>query len=290
MSISVGTTKAGIGRGPLRIVYAMIALMVWLLTGGGRLRRRRNVVLCYHGVLKDQSTNFERQMRAIKGRARPVSDLANPSSDRGRPNIIVTFDDAFMNLITNAIPALRTYNVPAMIFAVSENLGERPRWSMPDDHPERFERTMTAEELQAVSRDERITIGSHSATHPRLDSLERETLDRELRESKSSLESLLDATMTDLALPHGAYNSGVLRAAKGVGYQRIHTLEHDLAPGTEPHVVGRFSASPELSSFEFRLLIDGAYAWLGSLRRAVRKARGQREQAPPHENPTKVAA
>jgi peptidoglycan/xylan/chitin deacetylase (PgdA/CDA1 family) len=290
MGASNGSTKAGIGRGPVRIVYAMVALVVWLLTGGGRLRRRRNVVLCYHGVLADQSPHFERQMRAIKGRTRPVSDLANPSSDRGRPNIIVTFDDAFMNLITNAIPALHTHNIPAMIFAVSDNLGERPRWSMPDDHPERFERTMTAEELQAVNQDELITIGSHSATHPRLDSLERESLDRELRESKSSLETMLGATMTDLALPHGAYNSGVLRAAKGVGYQRIHTLEHDLAPGAEPHVVGRFSASPDLSSLEFRLLIDGAYAWLGSLRRAVRKARGHRGHTPQHENPTKVAA
>ncbi len=278
-------------RMALRIVYATIAIVVWIATLGGRLRRRRRVVLCYHGVTSDQRTRFERQMKRLSGRTVTMNALDTPPTGRGRPEVIVTFDDAFANLIANALPALERHSVPAMIFAVSNNLGDRPRWSMPEGYPDRFQMVMSEEELKAVQGHAGVTIGSHTMTHPRLDSIPRDQLERELVESRERLAALLGHEMVDLALPHGAYNSGVIRAAKLAGYQRILTLEHVLEPsGLEDGVIGRFSASPEMSMLEFRLTIDGAYGWLGAFRRLVNGRRGGKASSARTNTPAEAAA
>jgi len=268
-------TEYKIRRAALRLVYLVIALAVWMITFGGRLRRRRFVVLCYHGVRHDQRERFEAQMKRLSGRSATVKDLMTPASGRGRPRIIVTFDDAFANLITNALPALEQHAVPAMIFTVTENLGECPRWTMRPGHPERCERVMTVAELMAVASAPGVQIGSHTATHARLDEVPSDQMERELTSSRQCLETLLEYEMIDIALPHGAWNEPVLRMATSAGYQRVYTLEHDLEPGgLGQGTIGRFSVSPDMWQLEFQFTIDGAYGWLGEFRRVVNRARG----------------
>lgn len=250
-------------RGSLvRLVYLAVSLLVCVVTLGGRLFRGRVVVLCYHGIFPAQRGGFERQMRAIRNRVR-----------RGTPRVAITFDDAFANLHDNAVPVLRKLNIPATVFVVSDNLGVPPRWSLPPGHSDYHERTLTAEEVQALASTG-VKIGSHTHTHRPLTALSDVDLNGELRTARTQLEQLVDGPVTELACPHGACDARVARAAAAAGYDRVYTLEERLVrEDTAELCVGRFSMTPDTGPLEFWLTSVGAYAWLYPWRTLWRRLR-----------------
>jgi peptidoglycan/xylan/chitin deacetylase (PgdA/CDA1 family) len=243
----------------IRILYILVAMAGYVLTAGGRLRCNKAVVLCYHGVLPKQREQFKRQMARLSGCG-------------GRsPKVFITFDDAFENLLDNALPLLNEFRIPAIVFAVPGNFGQSPKWSIAAEHPEYNEKVMTEQQLKSISSD-LIKIGSHTQTHPNLSTLSGEDVRWELTESKKNLEKLLDGPVEDLALPHGAYNTEVLRIAQEAGYKRIYTLEPKMVrESQEMGVIGRFSTSPDVWRIEFYLTCAGAYSWLFPFRKLLKK-------------------
>jgi peptidoglycan/xylan/chitin deacetylase (PgdA/CDA1 family) len=243
----------------IRILYLAGAAIAYFLTIWGRLRCKKGVVLCYHGVRPEQKHRFERQVILLSRRF---------------PFVRMTFDDAFSNLLDNALPILEELQVPAIIFAVTDNLGDIPRWNIPAGHPEAQELTMTAQQLLNISKHPLIRIGSHTLTHPDLTKISHDRLQAELAESKSKLEKLLGCPIEDMALPHGAYNEEVIALAQAAGYKRIFTLDPrptDFESGSA--VMGRFSLSPDVWPIEFYLTCAGAYAGLYPWRRFIRRFR-----------------
>jgi peptidoglycan/xylan/chitin deacetylase (PgdA/CDA1 family) len=250
----------------VRLVYMMCALVWAILTGFGRFRRDGIVVLCYHGVSARQRERFAWQMSKIRFR---VVNSSRKLPGRGY-RVSVTFDDAFANLLENALPALERYQVPAAIFAVVDNLGCTPCWEMPAGHPGSAEMTMTAEQLAVISRNPLICIGSHTLSHPDLAKIPPDQLKAELIDSKIQLKQLLGSQIEDLALPFGSYNQEVLRMAREAGYKRIYTIDPKPVNLTsEGPVMGRFSISPDMWKIEFILTCAGAYTWLYYWRRFV---------------------
>lgn len=297
----------------LRVAYLLMALLTWPLVRLLR-RGEQTIVLCYHGVKPHQAARFAWQVRRVAERAVGVPELTasgtprspltscsvgppsparaeQPVRDAGlggpallvrttkspfrSPAVCFTFDDAFANLLDNTLPALRELGVPACIFAVADNLGDRPRWRIAPDHPDADERTMTAEELRRVAESELVTVGSHTCTHPDLARLAPAELLRELQDSRAKLADLVGRPIDDLALPHGSYTPAVLEAAFAAGYRRVYTLEATphTPVGDGPQVVGRFLMSPDAWRIEFLLTCAGAYAWLHPWRRLLHRLR-----------------
>ena len=273
-------------------MYLVMSLLAWPLV---RLfgRGRRAVILCYHGVKTHEAPRFAWQVRRAAARAVDVRNLtAGTAVNRRRRAVCFTFDDAFMNLLDNALPILRQHGVPACIFVVSDNLGDRPRWRIESDHPDANERVMTAEELRRVADSDLITIGSHTCTHPDLAQLSPRALDQELRESRRQLSDLIGRPIEDLALPHGSFTPAVLDAALAAGYGRVYTLDPTphMPGGAGPQVIGRFLMSPDVWRIEFLLTCAGAYAWLHPWRRLVRRLRGCRRRPASHAPKAEVAS
>lgn len=266
-------------RGPIvRVMYLAVALAAWgILTAVRALGFRRNeiLVLCYHGVTGEQKDRFARQMRTIASRAVDVSALrADPPTAGRQPRIGVTFDDGFLCVLAHALPILRRLHIPVTVFPVTGNLGRVPRWKIA---PERVEVTnilMSADQVRSAGRDPVCRFGSHTHRHLNLARALPSTIRRELAESKACLEHLLGTIVEDLALPYGDYTPEVIDHAIDAGYKRIFTLDPEvIAPRRPPVVIGRFSMSPDVWPIEFRLTCAGAYAWLGTWRRAVRGVR-----------------
>jgi len=254
----------------VRLIYLISALICAILTGFGRFRKNGVIVLCYHGVSLKQKERFAWQMSKIRSRAVNFEKCGT----KRRPYVSVTFDDAFSNLLDNALPVLEQYQIPATIFAVADNLGCPPRWVMPQGHPESTEMTMSVGQLVAISKNHLFRIGSHTLTHPELSRIRPDQLKTELIDSKHRLEQLLGNPIEDLALPFGSYNQVVLRVAQEAGYKRIYTLEPKPAnPISEDLLIGRFSMSPDVWKIEFLLTCKGAYSWLHSWRRFVQFVR-----------------
>ena len=257
------------------MLYLVVAV-VWYI--GLRCIRRRVggvIVLCYHGIKAAQIQRFAWQVRRAAARAVDIKALTNADlPERVAPAICFTFDDAFANLGDNALPILHEHGVPACIFAVSENLGDLPRWSIAPDHPEAQELLVTAAQLQQAVHDGWCALGSHTCTHPDLVAVPLTVAGQELRESRRVLGALAGTPVVDLALPHGSYSPGVIDAALAAGYQKIYTLEPKLhRPANDARVIGRFLMSPDAWRIEFQLTCAGAYTWLHPWRRLLSRLR-----------------
>jgi peptidoglycan/xylan/chitin deacetylase (PgdA/CDA1 family) len=264
----------------IRLIYLVLAALWYGVTGAGRRFGRHRLVLCYHGINAAQRELFKSQMLYLRNHAVPVEMPKAPQHLRLRqgPVIAMTFDDAFENLIDNAIPVLNEFQIPGIVFAVPGNLGRTPKWAISPDHPESREKVMTAEQLVELSQNPLIRIGSHTMTHSNLATLTAEKVRQELAESKQQLELLLGHPVEDLALPHGAFNETVLQIARQAGYKRIYTLEPKVMPHVEMQngVIGRFSMSPNVWPIEFTLTCAGGYSWLMGVRRTVQFIRHKR--------------
>jgi len=259
----------------VRLIYLTWAAAWWVLTGFSRSVRGRVVVLCYHGVTPRQRRSFERQMRLIADRATDVSLLTSTQSgNQNRPRVCITFDDGFSNLLDTALPIMHELHIPSIVFAVTGNLGDKPRWEMPVGHPEAEELVMTAEQVRAAAGCGLCRFGSHTVSHPDLTTISKDQLIKELVDSKASLEHLLGVEVEDLALPFGDYDERVIAVCKASGYKRVYTLNPCLvSPQDGVTKIGRFSMSPDVWGIEFLLTCAGAYSWLGPWRRFLRRIR-----------------
>jgi peptidoglycan/xylan/chitin deacetylase (PgdA/CDA1 family) len=220
------------------------------------------VVLTYHVVGKEEAELFSRQMDDIERLAEPVS-----ASLQGLPNartrrIAVTFDDAFRCIVDNAVPEVSKRNIPITIFVPMGYLGKNPRWIPDPNHEYLSEVVLTADELKCLPA-ERVSIGSHTVSHPDLSKLNDDALDEELKGSKHQLEELLGREVNLLAFPFGAYDARVLRHAQKAGFTRVFSNLPRLSRANgETYLVGRIGADPSDWPLEFRLKIRGAYRWL----------------------------
>ena len=253
----------------VRLLY-LGAASLSRLCGTGRLSPGRCVVLCYHGIAAGHKDAFRRQMRWLDVYLTKQGYDRKSRQDADLP-VAVTFDDAFANLLDNAIPVLEDYRIPAAVFVVTDNLGRVPQWTIAPDHPEAREVVMDADQVRDLAARPGVTVGSHTATHPDLARISEARQREELASSRNYLETLLQKKVDTLALPHGSYDDDVIRQALAAGYHTIYTLDPLPADPDQPGKAGRFSMSPEAWPMEFRLTVQGAYAWLRSWRRFIRK-------------------
>ena len=190
------------------------------------------LVLCYHGV--SESVDHEllvrpgqlvRQVRVLERRGFRPASAGEVLGGRGRL-LHLTFDDAFRS-VRLVLPQLRELGVPVTIFACSD-LAVSGTLAVPEvtaaaaAHPEEFA-VMDWDELREVAA-EGVTVGSHTCSHPRLTRLTDAELDRELVDSKQSIEQELGRACSLLAYPYGDEDGRVQSAARRAGYAAAFAL------------------------------------------------------------------
>ena len=237
----------------------LLALLYWLyirLAGS----RPKQLILYYHGVCDSETESFRKQIKYIAEYCDVVNlNLITDIPINNKPKIAITFDDAFENLQTNALPVLRKYNLPATIFVPAGNLGEKPRWEVSSNHPERQQMVMTEDQIISLEK-LGFDIGSHTMTHPRLTHLSDDDLQAELEESKNQLEALLNHEIAAISYPHGDYDDRVTKAARKAGYKLGYTIEPRCVKGIQGKMtIPRFAVMPTDSIFKFKLIISGAW-------------------------------
>ncbi|MGN6168343.1 MAG: polysaccharide deacetylase family protein [Solirubrobacteraceae bacterium] len=140
-------------------------------------------------------------------------------------SILVTFDDAYVCLLSTANPILEQRRIPAVAFAVAELVGLANDWDR--RHGARVLQLLDAEGLRSISA-RGIEVGSHAATHTPLTKVSPDQLARELTGSAATLEALGLARPRALAYPHGEWDPAIASAAREAGYQAAFTV----TPGT----------------------------------------------------------
>jgi peptidoglycan/xylan/chitin deacetylase (PgdA/CDA1 family) len=256
-----------------RIVKLLISLLVrtWDIISGGFLRltgRRTSpscVVLYYHAIRSEERRGFAKQMDTLLDLARPWRLDGQIEQPNGR-HVAVTFDDAYVSVIENAVPELKQRGIPYTVFVPTGSWGRQPSWVSNPNHPFWKERVVSREELRASAAEPLATIGSHTVhhpNHPNLVNLSAEEAGCELTKSKSELEEVLARPVKLFSFPHGAHNARLVTQALEAGYQRLFTIEPKVVnPATGATVMGRVAVEPVDWPLEFRLKVLGAYRWM----------------------------
>ena len=122
--------------------------------------------------------------------------------------IVVTFDDGYADLYTNAYPILASHGFKAVAYIVSGFVGQS-RYVTP---------------AQVVQMDQNgIEIASHTVDHANLARSSNSSVMHELVDSKRALENLLGHPVLDFAYPSGAFNAQTVAAVQRVGYDTAVT-------------------------------------------------------------------
>ena len=124
--------------------------------------------------------------------------------------VCLTFDDGYQDNHDIAYPLLKRLEVPFAVYVTTGFIDNRlPMWWYASERL-----GITTESLKALDADPLCTIGAHTVSHPRLDTLSLDDQQKEITQSRQELETLLGHPILHFSYPHGAYNADTLTIVK----------------------------------------------------------------------------
>jgi peptidoglycan/xylan/chitin deacetylase (PgdA/CDA1 family) len=185
-----------------------------------------------------------------------VEILARDHTQLPKRPVVLTFDDAFSDFYTNALPVLRDFNLKATLYVTTGYIGESSRWL--NSLGEGARPTMTWEQLAEVADEGLVECGSHSHTHPQLDAIPRARAQEEIAQSKHLLETYLGHEITSFAYPHGYYDSTVRAMVREAGYLSACGVKHAISSTSDDRfALARIIVSNTTSLDQLRIWLAG---------------------------------
>ncbi len=168
-------------------------------------------------------------MRAVHGK----------SSLPDKP-IVLTFDDGYRDNYSTMLPILEAHGMTAVVYVITNEIGK--------------ENYLTLDELKDMQR-RGIEIGSHTADHLPLTTLDEPTRLKQIRDSKIFLEWSGLQTIYSLSYPNGAFNAEIIEILKQTEYLTAVTGEAGLNTlDTNPYELFRVHIrKPRFGLTEFKL-------------------------------------
>lgn len=174
------------------------------------VKERAIPILCYHGVLDNawgattlfvKVQEFAKQMEYLKeNNYTPI--FISEINDAGmyEKPIIITFDDGYQDVYTYAYPILQQYNFKANLYVITDSIGG--------------DVFVNEEMIIEMSSSNIIEIGSHTVSHLKLNTIDLETLEYEMKTSQEVLERITGKSVISVAYPSGKYNDEVIKMAQ----------------------------------------------------------------------------
>lgn len=185
-------------------------------------------ILMYHGVdtvprqldpdnLFVTPEAFAEQMSLLAGRGYTVvgeDDLVawQHGASLPRKSIVITFDDGYRSVLTNAVPVLQRHGFAAICY-VSAGLLDASHQDQP--HPA-YDLMSCSEVITLAGAG--VTIGCHGWDHGSLRAADREQLARATVTSREVLAEVTGSAPATFAYPYGHHDDAALAAAKDAGY------------------------------------------------------------------------
>jgi peptidoglycan/xylan/chitin deacetylase (PgdA/CDA1 family) len=244
------------------------------------------VILAYHSIadgsppLEIPPQIFAEQMEWLKANARvvPLGDvvtaLVNHTSIPERA-IALTFDDGFRDFYSAAAPVLLRLQFPTTVFLATAHVGGKnnwagqPSWVAPQP-------LMGWAEIRELAQ-KGIHFSSHSVTHPDLTRVPATQLTSELEASKKEIESQTGHAAEFFGYPYGRWNGEVRAAVKKVYRGACSTGAGVVEPDADPFALPRVDAHYVRSMERFRTLFTDGFVRYVTVRRWIRRLRGQPE-------------
>jgi len=180
--------------------------------------------------------------------------------------LLVSFDDCYVDLLSDGCPILAERGVPAVAFAVAGLTGQSNEWDRPLGAREL--RLLDVEGLRALPG-QGVEVGSHGMNHRPLSKLDPEEAEQEVRESAAALEAVGLPRPRAFSYPHGEWNRAVAGTARSTGYAAAFTV----TPGRverscDPYALPRIEVLASDTPARLRLKLATAH-WPRRLRRPL---------------------
>lgn len=252
--------------------------------------RGRVKTIIYHNVLPQTDAfpfalspiAFESQLVAIKRFYNPVSLTQSGEivgSRRDRINVLLTFDDGFVNNYEFAFPLLIKHGLKATFFVIGDCVerGVRPSLAdryakrvsaIGDDRRERIYRTIDVEQIRQMAA-AGMSFGSHSANHDDFSLLSfREGLEQAVA-ANDRLAEMLKMEMKMFAFPWGRYHPGQPEALART-FKRVFTTSFGFNTPTD-RIMHRNEA---IDALHLRAATSGSLDLLRRMRSSLLPMRG----------------
>lgn len=187
-----------------------------------------------------------------------VAHLRQGASLPPRP-VLVTFDDAYTDLVEHALPILRKYQVPAVVFVPTAHVGGANAW---DDGRYPILSAIALQTLPGYG----IELAYHSHHHLNYRELRADAVRNDLRLMIQAAKDMQLPCLPLLAYPYGAYPKqagpfqnlvAALTAAGMVGACRIGN-RHNPLPLVDPYRIQRLDIRGDESFTDFaRKVLQG---------------------------------
>lgn len=166
--------------------------------------------------------------------------------------VILTFDDAYDDFMSNAFPVLDRLGLTATVFVVVDRIGKTNEWD--ESRGFKSRRLLSLEQIRELHR-HGVHFGSHTLTHAWLTSTSDRDLEREVGDSKRKLEDLLGAEVSSFAYPWGVADMRVRGAVVRAGYKTALTTQEGLNWSEDPLALKRANVAEvdTLPEFAFKL-------------------------------------
>jgi peptidoglycan/xylan/chitin deacetylase (PgdA/CDA1 family) len=241
----------------------------------GRTHSCRIPVLMYHGINNvtgpthpyfETNTSpavFADHMRLLHEFGYEPIDLSTAfhmthSGMCDRKYVVITFDDGFRDFYTHAMPILHSHQFPATMFVVSSFVESRSG----SLGGKEFMTWNEVRDIESLG----MEIGSHTVSHPHLYSLRTRDVDRELKNSKETIEDRLGKSVRSFSYPYAfpeqdsAFLEQLRRSVESAGYEYgVTTVLGCASKSSNRYFLPRIPANEHDDIKLFQAKLEGAY-------------------------------
>lgn len=223
-------------------------------------------ILTYHkisnskefGLTTVSPKKFKHQMQFLKSEGFESVGFDQLIDHRVLPEkpVIITFDDGYENVYTEAFPILAALDFKGVVFVVTDFLGKYNSWESASFQ----KRHKHLSYIQIIEMKKAgWEIGSHGRKHNYLPALNDEELEDEIAGSKRNLETIIDERVISFSYPYGRHSARVIKSVQKAGYAfATSNISVNRESGLNPYTLIRRSiySTDTLNLFKNKLTVQ----------------------------------
>lgn len=156
--------------------------------------------------------------------------------------VVITFDDGFEDTLTVAAQEMARRQLVGTVYLTSGFLGATSPGG------DRMLSWRQARELSAAG----LEVGSHTVTHPELDTLPADSAWREIRDSRRALQDRLSLPVDSFAYPHGYSSPQVRLLVARAGYRNACAVKNTHSGDDPAYTIARLTVTAGTTQQELR--------------------------------------
>jgi len=248
-------------------------------------------ILMYHSIAEEDEaamhtyyrtatspTVFAVQMEYLHQNGYEACSLAQgiaqlkASRRSGVKSVVITFDDGYRNFYLKAFPLLNQFGFSATVFLPTAYIGENTLQFKGRD-------CLTWSEVRELQKFG-ILFGSHTVTHPQLDSLDKDAIESEIVHSKNAIEEKTGCAVESFAYPYAfpqakaEFRKTLRESLCGAGYRNgVCTIVGRARRGSDPFFMERLPVNTFDDMALFQAKLVGGYDWMAKPQSGIKVAK-----------------